>query len=135
VCACVCVCVWSAHLAEVNMLSVGATNRLDDGRPQSEAVEQQRQTSHDEHDQPRSTWSTQHVSLQRKLYRQVALERETNDEPDRQETGHVYRVAEQLTPAALVVHLQQLSQPVIIEKKQKGRAVTGNHRARCGALV
>jgi len=79
---------------------------LYDGGPEREVVEQQRQSGHAEDDEASPARPTQHVPLERKLYRQVALERETDDEPDRQETGHVRRVAEQLTPAAPVVHLQ-----------------------------
>ena len=113
------------HLTDVNLLSVLARMSLNDRSPQSEAVEQQRQTSHAQHDHPRSTWSTQHVPLQRKLYRQVALERETDDEPDRQAAGHVRCVAKQLTPTGAVVHLQMY---VVETKVNKSTAIADKRR-------
>ena len=106
VCVCVCVCVASTHLTDVNLSSGGEIMRLDDGRPQSEVVQQQSQTGDAQHHHPRPTWSTQNVTLQRKLDRQVALEGETDDKPDRQEAGHVRHVAEQLAPSRHVVQLQ-----------------------------
>jgi len=94
----------SSHLAE-RFVEREVGERHDARCPDGEVIDDEGNGGEAGDDRLGAAGTTDLLTLERKPNHEVTLDRETDHVPDRQETGDVGRVDEQLTPAVSMIHL------------------------------